>query len=65
MMVATFELPGLRKEDVHIEINDQNHLIISGESHLSAEMDRDGYIFRERRVGRFRRMLEIPPRTEH
>ncbi len=38
-MVATFELPGLRKEDVHIEINDQNHLIISGESHLSAEMD--------------------------
>jgi len=63
-MVATFELPGLRKEDVHIEIDDRNRLIVSGESHLSAETDRDGYIFRERRVGRFRRTLEIPPGTE-
>jgi len=63
-MVATFELPGLRKEDVHIEIDDQNRLIVSGESHLSAETDRDGYIFRERRIGRFRRVLDIPPGTE-
>ena len=63
-MVATFELPGLRKEDVHIEIDDRNRLIVSGESHLSAETDRDGYIFRERRVGRFRRVLDVPPGTE-
>jgi len=63
-MVATFELPGLRKEDVHIEIDDRNRLIVSGESHLSAETDRDGYVFRERRVGRFRRILDVPPGTE-
>ncbi|KAF8344052.1 HSP20-like chaperone [Cantharellus anzutake] len=63
-MVATFELPGLKKEDVHIEIDDQNKLIVTGESRLSEETDRDGYIFRERRVGRFKRVLDVPPGTE-
>ena len=58
-MTATFECPGLKKEDINIEIH-QNRLIVSGQSATSNEQDQDGYAVRERRFGRFSRALPLP-----
>jgi HSP20 family protein len=58
-ITATFELPGLRKEDVHVDIHD-GRLSISGETAAEAERERDGYAVRERRFGKFSRSLQLP-----
>ncbi|PSS35359.1 hypothetical protein PHLCEN_2v1696 [Hermanssonia centrifuga] len=59
-VTATFELPGLKKEDVNIDVHN-NVLSISGESKISADRDENGYAVRERRYGRFSRSLPLPP----
>ncbi|KAG6901454.1 hypothetical protein C0995_011750 [Termitomyces sp. Mi166 len=58
-VTATFELPGLKKEDVTIDVHN-GRLTISGESKVSAEHDEGGYAIRERRIGRFSRTLQLP-----
>lgn len=58
-VTATFELPGLKKEDVSININD-NRLTVSGESSINNEYDENGYAVRERRYGNFSRTLQLP-----
>ncbi|GLB34862.1 putative small heat shock protein (HSP20) family protein [Lyophyllum shimeji] len=58
-VTATFELPGLRKEDVNIEVQN-GRLIVSGESKMSTERDESGYAVRERRYGKFSRTLQLP-----
>lgn len=58
-VTATFELPGLRKEDVNIEVHN-NVLTVSGETKVSEERDENGYIVRERRYGKFSRALPLP-----
>ncbi|KAI0088383.1 HSP20-like chaperone [Irpex rosettiformis] len=58
-VTATFELPGLKKEDVNIDVHN-NVLTISGESKVSSEHDENGYVVRERRFGRFERSLPLP-----
>ncbi|KAI0739295.1 HSP20-like chaperone [Irpex lacteus] len=58
-VTATFELPGLKKEDVNIDVHN-NVLTISGESKISSERDENGYAIRERRFGRFERSLPLP-----
>lgn len=47
-VTATFELPGLKKEDVQIDIHN-GRLSISGESKVSTEHEESGYAVRERR----------------
>ncbi|KAK7060517.1 hypothetical protein VNI00_001282 [Paramarasmius palmivorus] len=59
VVTATFELPGLKKEDVQIDIHN-GRLSISGESKISSEHEQDGYAVRERRFGRFSRVLRVP-----
>ncbi|KAK7025321.1 hypothetical protein VNI00_016103 [Paramarasmius palmivorus] len=59
IVTATFELPGLKKEDVQIDIHD-GRLTISGESKISEEHEKDGYAVRERRYGKFSRTLRLP-----
>ena len=59
LITATFELPGLAKENVHIDVKD-NVLSISGESTVSNERDEKGYSVRERRFGKFSRSLPLP-----
>ena len=56
---ATFELPGLKKEDVNIDVHN-NRLTISGETKISTERDENGYAVRERRYGKFSRSLALP-----
>lgn len=57
---ATFELPGLKKDDVNIDVHN-NRLTVSGESTQSTERDEAGYAVRERRFGKFSRSLQLPP----
>ncbi|KAL6298686.1 HSP20-like chaperone [Sparassis latifolia] len=58
-VTVTFELPGLKKEDVDISVQN-NMLTVSGESRLSSEREEGGYSVRERRYGKFSRSLSLP-----
>ncbi|KAG6837289.1 hypothetical protein H0H93_011891 [Arthromyces matolae] len=59
MVTATFELPGLKKEDVTIDVHN-GRLIVAGESKISSEHDEHGYAIRERKFGKFSRTLQLP-----
>ena len=58
-MTATFELPGLNKENVSIDIHN-NVLTVSGESKFETDSNENGYLLRERRFGRFSRSVPVP-----
>lgn len=58
-IIASFELPGLQKEDVSIDVHD-NVLTILGQRNTSSERNEDGYVIRERRHGKFTRALSLP-----
>ncbi|KAK1220635.1 hypothetical protein PQX77_016586 [Marasmius sp. AFHP31] len=51
--------PGLKKEDVQIDVRD-GRLTIAGETKISEEHNNDGYAVRERRFGKFSRTLRLP-----
>ena len=59
LVTATFELPGLNKENVNINVHN-NALTVSGESQMSSERDENGYTMRERRSGKFSRSIPLP-----
>ncbi|KAG7095544.1 hypothetical protein E1B28_006282 [Marasmius oreades] len=59
IVTVTYELPGLKKEDVNIDVHD-GQLTISGETKVSEEHNQDGYAVRERRFGKFSRTLRLP-----
>ncbi|KZT24104.1 HSP20-like chaperone [Neolentinus lepideus HHB14362 ss-1] len=59
VVTATFELPGLRKEDVNIDIHN-NQLTVSGETKQDESREENGYAVRERRFGKFSRVLPLP-----
>jgi HSP20 family protein len=58
-VTATFDLPGLKKEDVQIEIHN-GLLTVSGECDSTSEKDEGGYAVRERRYGKFSRSIRLP-----
>ena len=58
-MTATFELPGLNKENVSIDVHN-NVLTVSGESKFESDANENGYLLRERRFGRFSRSVPVP-----
>ncbi len=57
--VLRADLPGVEKEDVNIELQD-NMLTISGERKSEHEERKDGYFRIERASGRFSRSLTLP-----
>ena len=61
-MTATFELPGLSKDKVHIDVQNGN-LAVSGESTQSSEQQEQGYAVKERKSGRFVRTIKLPDGT--
>jgi len=61
-VTATFELPGMKKEDVSIDVHN-NQLVVSGQSTMSNNLEKDGYTVRERRFGRFSRTIPLPSGT--
>jgi HSP20 family protein len=58
-LVVRADLPGLRKEDVSVEIDD-GILTISGERSEEDVDDREGYYHSERSYGQFQRSLALP-----
>ena len=63
LVTATFELPGLSKDKVSIDIHDGS-LTVTGEISESTERDEHGYSVRERRSGRFTRSVKVPDGTK-
>src|SRR6056297_1947633 len=52
------EMPGMKKEDIELEIND-NYLTISAEHSEEREEKEENYIRRERRQGRYTRSFYL------
>ena len=63
LVTATFELPGLSKDKVNIDVHNGN-LTISGEVSESTEKNEHGYSVRERKTGRFTRSVRLPEGTK-
>ena len=61
-IVAVIELPGLRKEDIEISLQDGT-LIISGERKEEPRAE-DGATRTERSSGKFRRSVTLPTRVD-
>ena len=57
--VVRADLPGMRKEDVDIELTD-DALIIQGERREEHQEDREGYYRSERTYGSFYRLVPLP-----
>jgi HSP20 family protein len=59
LVTATFEFPGSKKEDIHLEIHN-GRLVVSVENKISEEYNESGYAVRERRYGKYSRTLQLP-----
>jgi HSP20 family protein len=58
-LVMRADLPGMKKDDVHVEI-ENGMLTISGERSEEHEEDRDDFYRSERSYGRFYRAVQLP-----
>jgi HSP20 family protein len=61
-VVVTVSLPGIKPEDVDITLTGRT-LVISGELKADDKVDREQFIYRERRVGTFSRQMHLPVRV--
>ena len=57
--IVRAELPGLKKEDVDVELTDEA-LTIRGERREEHEEEREGYYHSEREYGQFHRTIALP-----
>ena len=57
--VVRADLPGIKKEDVHVEITD-DALRLEGERRSESREERSGYFHSERSYGRFERLIPLP-----
>jgi len=58
-LVTKVDLPGLKKDEVKVEVTD-NFLTISGERKAEKEEKREGYYRSERSYGSFHRQIPLP-----
>ncbi len=58
-LVIRADLPGLTKDDVNVEINDDS-IVLSGERRNENEEKREGYYRSERSYGSFYRQIPLP-----
>jgi HSP20 family protein len=58
-LIVRAELPGLSKDDVHVEVTD-DALTIEGERRSEHEERQGGFFRSERRYGTFRRQIPLP-----
>ncbi|KAL5494615.1 hypothetical protein ACEPAI_76 [Sanghuangporus weigelae] len=58
-VTAIFELPGLSKDNVNIDVQN-DRLVISGEQRISKDVEEKGLVHRERDYGRFSRTVPLP-----
>lgn len=57
--IVEVELPGMQREDVHLEVHDDT-LYITGERRTNSERQERSYYRMERSYGRFERQLRLP-----
>lgn len=57
--VVRAELPGLKKEDIKLEMTEEA-LTLEGERKVEKEEKREGYFFAERNYGNFYRRIPLP-----
>ena len=62
-IVVTAALPGMKADDVEITMTGQT-LTMRGEFKADDEIEKDQYLYRERRFGSFSRTLQLPVRVE-
>lgn len=62
-LVIETELPGARKEDIQVRVED-NRLVITGEIRRYEEVRDENYIRMGRRYGAFRRVFPLPEEVE-
>jgi HSP20 family protein len=62
-LVVTASLPGMKPEDVEITITGQT-LTLRGELKEDESIQREQYLYRERRFGSFSRQVQLPTRVE-
>jgi HSP20 family protein len=58
-IVIKAELPGLDKDNIHIDVKDRV-LTLKGERSSENEIKKDNYYRRERRLGKFERCFTLP-----
>jgi HSP20 family protein len=58
-LITKIDLPGLKKEDVKVEVTD-GHLAISGERKTEAEEKKENFYRCERAYGGFHRVVPLP-----
>ena len=59
VVTASFELPGVEKQDVQINVHN-NRLTVAAETKQSKDVEEGGFAVRERRFGKFSRTLQLP-----
>lgn len=57
------ELPGLQKEDIKVEVTEEN-VVLEGERKQEKEEKKEGYYHSERSYGRFYRSIPLPEGAE-
>lgn len=62
-IVVTAAMPGMKAEDVEITMTGQT-LTFRGEFKADEEINRDQYLYRERRFGSFSRTVQLPVRVQ-
>lgn len=62
-ILVTAEMPGLDKKDININLT-EDRLEISAEIKREEKEEREGYIYRERRGGRFYRAISLPSQVD-
>lgn len=58
-VVVKAELPGLKKEDINLTVQ-EDKLAITGETRQESEVSEEGYHRKEIRTGTFRRVVALP-----
>jgi HSP20 family protein len=61
-LVVTVSLPGIKPEEVSITLTGRT-LLVSGELKADEQVEREQYVYRERRVGSFSRRIQLPARV--
>jgi hypothetical protein len=59
LVTATFEFPGVSKENFQIDVHN-GRLTVAAETKQSSDFEDNGYAVRERQFGKFSRTLQLP-----